>query len=267
MFETYIYTPFFNVLVGIYYALGLISPELEDMGIAVIIFALIVRLITFPLTIAGERSEDEKRKIVERVNEVKMQYAHDPVRLKHEIKQVMKGNIRTVLATTANLLIQLGIILMLYRIFSTGLTGKDFHLLYSFMPAVDHVNLLFLGKYDLSHTNSTLNLLQSLMIFIVEFLVALRSPLPVSRRDVALLQFVLPIGSYFIFMFLPAGKKVFIITSLAFSTVYNCYRLLQSWSQKLIERFAPKPPLEESVPSPTEENKATNLDSNNKIET
>lgn len=260
MFETYVYQPFFNVLVGIYYVLGQISPELEDMGVAVIIFAILVRIVTFPLTIAGERSEEEKRKIVERVQEVKREHAHDPVRQKAEVKLVMRGNIRTVLATTANLLIQLGIILMLYRIFNTGLTGRDFHLLYSFMPDVTHVNLLFLGKYDLSHTNATLNLLQSVMIFIVEFLVALRSPLAVSRRDVALLQFVLPIASYFVFIFLPAGKKVFIITSLAFSALYQSFRLMQSWSQKLIERFTPKPPLELTRPVPPLSDQADKTD-------
>lgn len=248
MFETYFYQPFFNVLVGIYWVLSKIGPEFADMGIAVIVFSLFVRLLTFPLTIAGERSEEEKRKIVEQVEELKKHYSAEPIRLKTEVRKVMRGNARTVLATTANLAIQLLIILMLYRIFTTGLEGRDFHLLYSFMPKLDHVNLMFLGKYDLSHTNASLNLLQSLMIFVVELLIALRSPFPVSRRDVALLQFILPVGSYVIFMALPAGKKVFIITSLAFSAVYHTVRLLQSWSRKLIERFTPKPPPAPTIP-------------------
>lgn len=250
MFETYIYQPFFNILVGIYWLLGRISPELEDMGIAVILFALVVRVLTFPLTIAGERSEDEKKKIVEKVQAVKELYAHEPVKQKAEVKAVLRGNLRTVLATTFNMLIQIGIIIMLYRIFKTGLEGADYHLLYPFMPAVDHVNLMFLGKYDLSRTNPTLNLLQSLMIFIVEFLIALRSPFPVGRRDVILLQFILPIGSYFIFMFMPAGKKVFIISSLAVSIIFNCIKLIQSWTLKLGERFKPPAPPEETPVTP-----------------
>ena len=246
MFETYIYQPFFNILVGIYWLLGRISPQLEDMGIAVMFFSLVVRAITFPLTIASERSEEEKKKIVDKIKEIRELYAHDPIRLKAEEKIVMRGNLRTVLATSFNMLIQIIIIVMLYRIFTTGLEGTDYHLLYSFMPPVDHVNLLFLGKYDLSHTNSTLNLLQSAMIFVVEFLIALRSPIPVPRRDVILLQFILPLGSYFIFMFMPAGKKVFIITSLAVSVLFNCLKLLQMWIGKLGERFKPPTPPEET---------------------
>lgn len=244
MFETYIYTPFFNILVGLYSILGGISPDAADMGIAVIIFAIIVRLITFPLTLAGERSEEEKRKIIDKIDEAKRLYAHEPVRQKEAIKQVLRSNVRTVLATTTNIAIQLAIILMLYRLFNTGLGGRDFHLLYDFMPRPDFINLVFLGKYDLSAPSAYLNFIQSLMIFVVEVLLAMRSPLSVPRRDKILLQIVLPIGSYIIFMFLPSGKILFVITSLGISALYNAYKLAQDWGSKLMERLTPKPPEE-----------------------
>lgn len=239
MFEHYLYQPFFNLLVGLYWGLERFSPSLGDMGIAVIVFSLVIRVFLLPLTLASERSEKEKRLISEKVNALKKTYSHDPITLKVEIRRIMRANSRIVLATTFNLIIQLIIILMLYRIFTTGLEGRDYHLLYNFMPQVSHVNLLFLGKYDLSHTNSTLNLIQSFMIFVVELLIALRSVLPVSRRDIFMMQFILPIGSYLIFMLMPAGKKVFIITSLAFSAVYNSARLLQTLIRRFIARFQP----------------------------
>ena len=245
MFEQYIYQPFFNILVGLYLLLGGISPSLLDMGIAVIIFSLVIRLILFPLTLAGERSEDEKRKIAAKITEIKRLYSHEPIRQREEIKLVMRANLRSVIATTANLLIQLAIILMLYRIFTTGLEGADFHLLYDFIPRPGTINLMFLGKYDLSHTNASLNLLQSVMIFVVELLLALRAPFSLSRKEKALMQLVLPLGSYVIFMFLPAGKKLFVITSLAFSALYNTVRLLQDLGNKLVERLTPKPPMED----------------------
>lgn len=244
MFEIYIYQPFFNILVGLYEILGRISPEFADMGIAVVIFSIIIRIILFPLTIAGEKSEEEKKKISDRVIELKRIYSHEPIRMNAEIKTVMRGSYKEVIATTANLLIQLAIILMLYRIFTTGLEGADFYLLYDFVPRPDHINLMFLGKYDLSVTNSTLNLVQSFMIFLVELLGALRSPYPLTKKEKVLMQVVLPIGSYLIFMFLPSGKKVFVITSLIFSAVYQSIKLLGEWGQKLIEKYTPKSPVE-----------------------
>lgn len=252
MFEHYIYQPFFNILVGLYELLGAISPEFADMGIAVIIFSIIVQILLFPLRLAGESSEEEKQKIVDKVEIAKRTYAHEPIRLKAEIKLIMRANLRSVIATTANLAIGLSIILMLYRIFTTGLEGADFYLLYDFVPRPDRINLLFLGKYDLSHTNATLNFLQSIMIFVVEVLVALRSPIPLSRKDKALLQIVLPIGSFVIFMFLPAGKKIFMITTLAFSAIYHAVKLLQEWAQKIIDKYSPKPPVEEPPATPNE---------------
>jgi membrane protein insertase Oxa1/YidC/SpoIIIJ len=252
MFETYIYQPFFNILVGLYELLGAISPDLADMGIAVIIFSIIIQVILFPLRLAGERSEEEKKKITDRIEEAKRVYSHEPIKLRAEIKMVMRSNLRSVMATSANLLIGIAIIFMLYRIFTTGLEGADFYLLYDFVPRPDHINLMFLGKYDLSHTNSTLNIIQSFMIFIVEVLAALRSPFPISRKDKALLQIVLPIGSYIIFMFLPSGKKVFMITTLVFSAVYQSIKLLQEWGQKLVDKFTPKPPIEAEAPTVVE---------------
>lgn len=253
MFETHIYQPFFNILVGLYWGLGQISPSLLDMGIAVIIFSLLIRVLLFPLTIAGERSEEEKRRIAEQVNAAKALFPNDTIKRREEVRKVMKANTRVVIATTANIIIQIIIIIMLYRIFTTGLEGRDFHLLYDFMPRVDHVNLMFLGKYDLSHTNATLNFIQSVMIFVVELLVALRSPLPVGRKEVVMMQFFLPVGSYLVFMLMPAGKKVFIITSLAFSTLYNALRLLQDMVRRVGERFTKPPiPASDAVTTPSE---------------
>lgn len=248
MFEHYIYQPLFNILVGMYELLGKISPDLADMGIAVIIFSIFVQILLFPLRLAGERSEEEKKKITDKIAEIKRVYSHEPIKQTAEIKLVMRSNIRSVIATTIELIIGIMLILMLYRIFTTGLEGADFYLLYDFIPRPDHINLMFLGKYDLSHTNFTLNVIQSLMIFIVEVLSALRSPFPVARKEKVLLQLVLPLGSFIIFMFLPSGKKVFVITSLVFSAVYSTFRLIQEEFQKLLEKYTPKPPLEAVPP-------------------
>lgn len=154
----------------------------------------------------------------------------------------MRKNKRIVISTTFNLLIQVTIILMFYRIFTTGLEGRDFHLLYGFMPDVKHVNLMFLGKYDLSRTNPTLNLIQSGMILLVEVLSAIRSPYPLARKEMVMMQIMLPVGSYVVFMALPAGKKVSLITFLAFSAVYNTFRIIQSWVKKLSDKFKPPEP-------------------------
>lgn len=217
VFTTYIYAPFFNILVGLYWLVGKTFGS-PDMGVAVILFALVVRLILLPLDFAGDRSAKEKHDISEKIKELQKTFRSDPIRLKIETKKIMHSNPGAVISETVMIIIQLIIILMLYRIFKTGLEGADLHLLYKFMPQVDTpINLMFLNRFDLSRTNSTLNLIQSLLIFAIEALHMLFSPDRTNRREFLSLAIFLPVVSFIIFMFLPAGKKLFIITSLVFS--------------------------------------------------
>lgn len=215
-FTLYIYQPFFNILVGLYWLVGQILPE-PDMGIAVILFAVAVRIILLPVDLLGEQSDEEKFEISRKVKQIRREYVHDHIRLKEEIRKVMRHSPGAIFSEIFTIAIQVMIILILYRIFTTGLEGADMHLLYKFMPAVHQpINLMFLGKYDLSHTNSTLNLIQSLMIALSEIIHLYFQPVKPTRKDLVSLVIFLPVVSFFIFMFLPAGKKVFIITSLAF---------------------------------------------------
>ena len=219
IFETYIYQPFFNILVGLYWVVGQFMPT-PDMGIAVILFAVAVRVILLPIDLASSKSDKEKFEIAQKINRVKKEFSHDPVRLAAETKKIMRESPGAIVSEVIGVIIQFIIILMLYRIFSTGLEGADMHLLYSFMPQIQEpINLLFLGKYDLSHTNNTLNIIQSIMIAINEIFHLYFSPVKPNRKDLISLVIIFPICCFILFMFLPAGKKVFIITTLAFSMV------------------------------------------------
>ena len=218
LFTTYIYQPFLNILVGIYWLLGQITNGQPDMGVAVIIFAVIVRVLMLPLTLSADRSEKEKRQIVKKINTLQTKYKDQPQKLKQETRQILKANPGTLVSEGITLTIQIIIVLMLYRIFKTGLEGADLHLLYPFLPPINTpVNLVFLSQYNLALPNLTLNLVQSGLIFILEILQMLFSPIKSSRKEFLSLAIFLPIVSFVIFALLPAGKKVFIITSLIFS--------------------------------------------------
>jgi hypothetical protein len=120
------------------------------------------------------------------------------------------------------------------------------------MPDVDlPFNLVFMGRYDLTHTSWLLNLLQSVMIFVLETLMAFTSPHPMSRNQVVRLQLVLPVVAFVVFMFMPAGKKLFVITTLAFSIVLNLVRAIQTrfemYKEKVAQQEAAGDPAEKVV--------------------
>jgi membrane protein insertase Oxa1/YidC/SpoIIIJ len=228
LFTALIYQPFFNLLLIIYWILGLFSQTQPDMGIAVIILTVIIRIILLPLSLAGHKSEGERREIAQQVKEVEAEYHDDPITLRQKRKQIFHKSRGVVFSEMLSLFIQVITALMLWRIFAQGLAGQDLHLTYSFMPRIDFpFNLTFLGRFDLAHTSLALNFLQSFLIFVLETISMYTSPYPPSKGEVVRLQLTLPVLSFVIFMGLPAGKKLFVITTLIFSIVLTIVKLIR----------------------------------------
>jgi YidC/Oxa1 family membrane protein insertase len=255
IFTTYFYQPFFNILVGLYWLVGQVFPN-PDMGIAVILFAVAVRIILLPIDLAGDRSAEDKYEISKKIKQLKIDLASDPIRLKAETRKVMYTRPGAIISEIINVAIQVLVILMLYRIFATGLEGEDLHLLYKFMPEIQTpIDLMFLGIYDLSHTNNSLNILQSIMIAANEAMHLYFAPVKPDQKDFVSLVIIFPIICFVIFMFLPSGKKVYIITSLAFTMVVRLVKQLLYFYYSFSKKSAPAaipnttPSTEEPLPS------------------
>lgn len=227
-FTTFIYQPFFNVLVFFYWVLDQVNgSDAADMGVAVILLTILIRVLLLPLSFAGDKTEKDRRDIALKVHEIEVHYASDPITMRKQRQKVLKTSTGVLIAELFNLFVQVAIALMLWRIFARGLEGEDLHLLYSFMPKVQEpFNLVFLGKYDLAHTNFFLNLLQSFSILVLETVRIVTSEFKHERAEVVRLQLVLPVVSFLVFMALPAGKKLFVITTLWFSVILTIVKYI-----------------------------------------
>lgn len=229
---TFLYQPFLNLIVFFYWLLGFTGIG-ADMGVAVILLTIAIRILLLPITLASHRSEKERRDIEEKVSSIRERYHGQPVERDQAIKKLLRMNPRIIFAEVFMFTVQLVIALILWRIFASGLSGEDLHLLYDWMPAVEQpFNLTFLGRFDLTHPDWQLNVVQAILIFILETVAVISSPYTVSRNEVVRVQLVLPVVSFMIFAFLPAGKKLFVITTLCFSLVISILRVLFHWYQK-----------------------------------
>lgn len=208
------YQPFFNLLV-LTYELLVRYVGIEDMGVAVIVFTLCIRLLLLPLTLASHESEDAKREIGREYERIRRQFKDsEPLKYRKEKEKLVRQHSKTVKFEILNLSIQVGIALILWRIFSTGIKGKDLHLLYNFVPRPKQpFNLVFSGKIDLTRPSLLLSVLTSLLLFIAETLSLMFSPLPPSRRE-RLIQLLLPLIVFAYLYTMPAGKKLFLVTTL-----------------------------------------------------
>jgi len=212
------YQPFLNALVLIYWALGYMM-EHPDMGVAVIVFTFFVRLLLFPLTIAATQSEDERRKIGRKFADIQEKYkSSEPLKFRQLRGELVREHQSSVRFEAVNLLIQVTIAVILWRVFGQGLVGADLHLIYSWMPVVEMPFQLTAFGIDLTHPSLLMNLLSSALLFLLETLQLSFSPLPPTSQDRAL-QFLLPVIVFAYLYNMPAGKKFFVVTTLAISVV------------------------------------------------
>ena len=216
LFLEVLYRPFFNLLVIIYQNLAVIGLK-PDMGLAVIIFTIALRIILLPLSLREEHSLAERQEIEENLRFFKPLKSADPLRYKRERDKIITKHRHIFLGEVFDVGLQVWIALMLWRIFTVGLEGADFNLLYSFVKVpTEAFNLTFLGHINLAQPNLNMNILNAVLLFVIETLNLQWSVIPPTQSD-RWAQFIFPIGVFLYLYGMPAGKKLFIITTLLFT--------------------------------------------------
>ena len=154
-FHTVLYTPIYNLLIG----LTDILPG-YDIGLAVVVATLIVKIIIMPLSFAALRTqravkamEPEMKKIRESLKDDKEAQAKAMFALYKEYRVNPFAGLLT-------LLIQLPIVLSLYWVFnSKALLTVNTDILYSFVPVPETIAPLFLGIFAVTGASVILSLL------------------------------------------------------------------------------------------------------------
>ena len=90
LFVSFIYQPFLNVLVFFYWLDGIVTRGHPDMGVAVILLTIIIRILLLPMSLAEDKSEEERREMFLKLNEMEEKYKADPITLRHETKKLFR---------------------------------------------------------------------------------------------------------------------------------------------------------------------------------
>ena len=152
IFNTIFYRPLFNALIFLYqYIPG------KDFGVAIIILTLLIRLILYPL---GSRAIKSQKTLAELQPQIKEAQGRNKDNKDKQMKEIValyqKAKINP-FSSLLPIIIQLPILIALYRVFWRGLNPSGFSsVLYSFAPRVQNINASFLGIIDLSKPASIL---------------------------------------------------------------------------------------------------------------
>lgn len=146
IYHTFIFYPLYNAFVLLIDAL----PYL-DAGMIVVVFTIIIKLLLFPLAKKSVRTQALMRKVNPEIEEVKEKYKNDKQKQTLETLAIYKKYKLNPFASIILLLIQLPILIALYRIFVlAGFSHIDSAILYPFVPTPNPVGTLFLGFFDVT---------------------------------------------------------------------------------------------------------------------
>jgi YidC/Oxa1 family membrane protein insertase len=156
-FHLALYQPLFNLLVLLYnYIPG------HDFGVAIIFSTLIIRFILFPLSLKAVDSQKKLQTLQPKIQELQKKYKDDKEKQAKEVLELYKKEKINPFSGLLLALIQLPILIALYRVFWNGLNPNELSNLYSFVLNPGQINAMFLSIVDLSKPNLILAILAGL---------------------------------------------------------------------------------------------------------
>jgi len=227
IFGTLITTPLYNGIV----LLMQVVPW-ADLGLAVIMFTIIIRFILFPLAQASLRTQIIAQKIQPEIDRLREQFKKDPQQQAAKIFEVYRQNKISPFASIFFLLIQIPIIFGLYFMFlRSGLPSIDPNFLYSFVHGPAEVNHLFLGFIDVTMRSIPIAILAGATQFIQARLIKMGAPAESKKGSFGAdfmkgmqfqMKYIFPVIITFVAAALPASVALYWATS-------NTFSIFQEW--------------------------------------
>lgn len=175
-FNTLVYTPLYN---GLIFLVDIMPAH--DVGFAVILLTVLTRIILFPLSRRAIETQAKMREIAPEVEKVKEKFKDKREEQGRAILALYREKGVRPFASFLLLFVQLPILIGLYWVFSHGgLPEVDGNVLYSFIPAPEHVDMLFLGIFPMNGHSIVLALLAGASQFVYTRL-SMGPRLPASR--------------------------------------------------------------------------------------
>lgn len=211
--------PILNLLIYFYQTIGL-----HDLGLAIIFVTLFIRLILYPFFHTGAKQQMLMQRIQPHVKKIQEEHKNDREKQAQALMALYKEHGVNPFSSFLLLIIQLPILIALYRIILSGLTGAALTGLYSFVPAPQTINAMFLGFINLEAKNIWLVLAAAAVQFLQARLAIWRNPNGQAGQSQAeklarQMAFIAPVITLVIFYNLPAAVALYWLTSSVFSVI------------------------------------------------
>lgn len=176
IFNAIIFDPLYN---GLVFLVGIIPTH--DIGVAVILLTIIVRIIIYPLSKRTIESQIAMKKIAPEVEELKKKYKKNSPEQSQAIFALYRERGVHPFASFGLLLVQLPILFGLYWVFfKGGFPDVNSEILYSFVRVPDTVNMYFMGFVNMGASH---NVVLAALVALSQFVYTRLSMGPSEKKE------------------------------------------------------------------------------------
>ena len=224
LFHTLLYQPIFNLLVFLYNVI----PG-GDIGFAIIALTILIKVALWPLMHSSLKSQKALQEIQPKIEELKEKHKDDREALAKEMMELYQNEKVNPLSSCLPILVQLPILIALYRVLLVGFDPSQFDQLYAWVANPGEINNVFLGLIDLGETSIFLAVLAGIFQFFqTKMLMAKKPPAQVAKsagaKDenmlasmIKTMMYFMPVITVVIGATLPGGLTLYWVTVNAFS--------------------------------------------------
>src|SRR3989344_2850496 len=160
IFDIFLYRPLFNFLVLIYNYL-----PTHDFGLTIILVTIIIRFILYPISVKALNSQKVLQLLQPKIEEIQRKFKDDKEKQAKETLELYRKEKINPFSGLFLIIIQLPILIALYRVFWEGLKPEALNSLYNFVVNPIHINAMFFNVVNLSKPNFTFAVLAGIIQF------------------------------------------------------------------------------------------------------
>lgn len=225
-FHIVLIQPLLNALIWLYNVI----PG-HDMGLAIIALTVVLRLLLFPSFQKSLRSQKALQRLQPKLEELKAKHKDDKEAQTKAMLELYKEHKVNPLSSCLPLLIQLPILIALYRVFLSGLAGNDLApQLYHFVRNPGVINVMFLGLVNLAQPNYIFGVLAGAFQFVQSKMMLPKTSAATdktARMMNAQMTYFMPVITIVIAIKLPAGLSLYWIVTTLFAIGQQYYIMKQ----------------------------------------
>ncbi len=228
-FYTILYQPIFNILIAIYN-----FPFVGDIGLAIIFLTVLIKVVIYPLNSKAIKSQKELATLNPEIKEIQKKYKDDKAAQGKATMELYKEKGINPFSGCLPLLIQLPILITLFRVFLAGFGPEQMEGLYSFINNPGIINTSFLRIIELTEPNFVIAFLAGFLQFIQ---IKMTSPnISGKTKDIAnimqkQMKYAFPLFTILILFQLSAAIGLYWVTTTVFTILQQKIILKKTWKK------------------------------------